>query len=53
MPAGSAAPDALAGMPAQNLGASAPLPGTFGQRFREVLKGEVGKRFNAQGGGDR
>lgn len=53
MPAGSAAPDALAGTPAQNLGARAPLPGTFGQRFREALKGEVGKRFNAQGGGDR
>ncbi|MEW9581107.1 flagellar biosynthetic protein FliO [Paraburkholderia sp. DGU8] len=53
MPAGSAAPDALAGTPAQNPGARAPLPGTFGQRFRDALKGEVGKRFNAQGGGDR
>jgi len=53
MPAGSAAPDALTGTPAQNLGARAPLPGTFGQRFRDALKGEVGKRFNAQGGGDR
>jgi flagellar protein FliO/FliZ len=53
MPAGSAAPDALAGTPAQNQGARAPLPGTFGQRFRDALKGEVGKRFNAQGGGDR
>jgi flagellar protein FliO/FliZ len=53
MPAGSAAPDALAGMPAQNQGARAPRPGTFGQRFRDALKGEVGKRLNAQGGGDR
>jgi len=33
--------------------ARAALPGTFGQRFRDALKGEVGKRFNGQGGGDR
>jgi flagellar protein FliO/FliZ len=55
MPAGSATPDALGitGQSPQTQGARAPLPGTFGQRFRDALKGEVGKRFNAQGGGDR
>jgi flagellar protein FliO/FliZ len=55
MPAGSATPDALGitGQSQQTQGARAPLPGTFGQRFRDALKGEVGKRFNAQGGGDR
>ncbi|MGA7779719.1 MAG: flagellar biosynthetic protein FliO [Paraburkholderia sp.] len=29
------------------------LPGSFGQRFREALKGEVGKRFNRPNGGDQ
>ncbi|WP_341313957.1 flagellar biosynthetic protein FliO [Paraburkholderia sp. IMGN_8] len=55
MPAGSAAVDAVAGMDTQPAapGARAPLPGTFGQRFRDALKGEVGKRFHGQGGGDR
>jgi flagellar protein FliO/FliZ len=53
MPAGSAAPDVLTSTPAQNQGARAPLPGTFSQRFRDALKSEIGKRFNAQGGGDR
>jgi flagellar protein FliO/FliZ len=46
MPAGSAAADTVAASPAA-------LSGTFGQRFRDALKGEVGKRFNAHGGGDR
>jgi flagellar protein FliO/FliZ len=53
MPAGSASPDAVASVAPQNQGARAPLPGTFAQRFRDALKGEVGKRFNAHGGGDR
>lgn len=62
MPAGSTAADPVAGtQPAtpdvsDASGASikgAPLPGTFGQRFRDALKGEVGKRFNGQGSGDR
>jgi flagellar protein FliO/FliZ len=59
MPAGSAAVDPVAGMQPAAPGASnvssarAALPGTFGQRFRDALKGEVGKRFNGQGGGDR
>ncbi|SMG38737.1 flagellar biosynthetic protein FliO [Paraburkholderia susongensis] len=50
MPAGSVAADALAGSNAPRAGN---LSGTFGQRFRDALKGEVGKRFNAHGGGDR
>ncbi|MFT4063129.1 flagellar biosynthetic protein FliO [Paraburkholderia sp.] len=45
MPAGSVAAAAT--------GSQAPLPGTFGQRFRDAMKGEVGKRFNARGGGER
>jgi flagellar protein FliO/FliZ len=53
MPAGAATPDSVAVTGVQNNGARAPLPGTFAQRFRDALKGEVGKRFNAQGGGDR
>ncbi|MFP3567217.1 flagellar biosynthetic protein FliO [Paraburkholderia sp. SIMBA_030] len=77
MPAGSAAVDAVAGTGAGTgtgtdtgpqapaASARAPLPGTFGQRFRDALKGEVGKRFkalnganaingiNRQGSGDR
>ncbi|HYS68574.1 MAG TPA: flagellar biosynthetic protein FliO [Paraburkholderia sp.] len=56
MPAGSATADAAGGTqpgaPAM-AGTSAALPGTFGQRFRDALKGEVGKRFNGQGGGVR
>lgn len=56
MPAGSAAVDApgitQSGAPGTT-GASAALPGTFGQRFRDALKGEVGKRFNGQGSGVR
>ncbi|KXU89618.1 flagellar biosynthesis protein FliO [Paraburkholderia monticola] len=47
MRAGSAAADTVAAS------SPAPLSGTFGQRFRDALKGEVGKRFNAHGGGDR
>ena len=31
----------------------APLAGTFGQRFREALKGEVGKRLSRPGSGDQ
>ncbi|WP_233832636.1 flagellar biosynthetic protein FliO [Paraburkholderia sp. ZP32-5] len=46
MPAGSATAEAAAG-------SQAPLSGTFGQRFRDAMKGEVGKRFNARGGGER
>ncbi|MFM0200994.1 flagellar biosynthetic protein FliO [Paraburkholderia fungorum] len=59
MPAGSAALDPVAGTQAATSDASgssranAALPGTFGQRFRDALKGEVGKRFNGQGSGDR
>ncbi|CAE6798266.1 hypothetical protein R75483_05218 [Paraburkholderia domus] len=57
MPAGSAAVDPVAGTQAAAPGASgssgAALPGSFGQRFRDALKGEVGKRFNGQGSGDR
>jgi flagellar protein FliO/FliZ len=53
MPAGSATPDSIAVTAPQNGAARAPLPGTFAQRFRDALKGEVGKRFNAHGGGDR
>jgi flagellar protein FliO/FliZ len=34
-------------------GASTTLPGTFGQRFREALKGEMGKRFNRPNGRDQ
>ncbi|NML32045.1 flagellar biosynthetic protein FliO [Paraburkholderia sp. G-4-1-8] len=56
MPAGSVATDATAAtdpLAASNPPAVGQLPGTFGQRFRDALKGEVGKRFNAHGGGDR
>jgi flagellar protein FliO/FliZ len=56
MPAGSAALDPVAGtQPGASAASSkgAALPGTFGQRFRDALKGEVGKRFNGQGSGDR
>jgi flagellar protein FliO/FliZ len=53
MPAGSAAADSVIATAPQNQRTGAALPGTFAQRFRDALKGEVGKRFNAQGGGDR
>jgi flagellar protein FliO/FliZ len=61
MPAGSAvglnaSPDEPSpqGTTASGAGiASTALPGTFGQRFREALKGEVGKRFNRRDGGDQ
>ncbi|MGF6243387.1 MULTISPECIES: flagellar biosynthetic protein FliO [Paraburkholderia] len=59
MPAGSAtgvglsgaalSPDSATG----NGGSGSALPGTFGQRFREALKGEVGKRFNRPDGRDQ
>ena len=56
MPAGSAAGAGLgtaaSGDPLQS-GAGDALPGTFGQRFRDALKGEVGKRFNRPNGGDQ
>jgi flagellar protein FliO/FliZ len=61
MPAGSAAVDtvgnAQAGTPGVTGSSSATgstgLPGSFGQRFRDALKGEVSKRFNGQGNGVR
>ncbi|MGF6442695.1 flagellar biosynthetic protein FliO [Paraburkholderia youngii] len=46
MPAGSVAADTV-------VPSAEPLSGTFGQRFRDAMKGEVGKRFNAHRGGDR
>ncbi len=55
MPAGSAAGVrivAAATRPRRQCRRSA-LPGTFGQRFRDALKGEVGKRFNRPDGGDQ
>ncbi|RKF41683.1 flagellar biosynthetic protein FliO [Paraburkholderia fungorum] len=53
MPAGSAALDPVAGTPPVTSGKDTALPGTFGQRFRDALRGEVGKRFSGQGNGDR
>jgi flagellar protein FliO/FliZ len=57
MAAGSVALDPVTGSPAPTSNASGTsgtgLPGTFGQRFRDALKGEVGKRFSGQGSGDR
>jgi len=63
MPAGSVAIDtvgnAQAGTPGGtgstgSTGASGTtLSGSFGQRFRDALKGEVSKRFNGQGNGVR
>jgi flagellar protein FliO/FliZ len=62
MAAGSAVADPLGGTQttaheargaAGSSRTSAALPGTFGQRFRDALKGELGKRFNGQGSGDR
>jgi flagellar protein FliO/FliZ len=34
-------------------GPTATLPGTFAQRFRDAMKGEVSKRFNRPTGGDQ
>jgi flagellar protein FliO/FliZ len=34
-------------------GSSGTLPGTFAQRFRDAMKGEVSKRFNRPTGGDQ
>jgi flagellar protein FliO/FliZ len=56
MPAGSTGGDTSFNAPlSQDTagGASTALPGSFGQRFREALKGEVGKRFNRPNGGDQ
>lgn len=57
MPAGSAAmestPGTVSGASATAPATGTALPGSFGQRFRDALKGEVGKRFNGQGGGVR
>jgi flagellar protein FliO/FliZ len=60
MPAGSVALDQAGGTPAATPGATpgttpaaSALPGTFGQRFRDALKGEVGKRFTGQGNGNK
>lgn len=53
MAAGSVTTDALGVDTSAATGARAPLPGTFGQRFRDALKGEVGKRLNGQSGKDR
>nr|WKF57680.1 Flagellar protein FliO [Paraburkholderia busanensis] len=53
MPAGSAALDPAGVTPPGASGNDAALPGSFGQRFRDALKGEVGKRFNGQGNGVR
>lgn len=61
MPAGSIAVDAIGNTQAGTPGAtgsssaagSTGLPGSFGQRFRDALKGEVSKRFNGQGNGVR
>jgi len=61
MPAGSVAVDTIgnthAGTPGATGSSSAAgstgLPGSFGQRFRDALKGEVSKRFNGQGNGVR
>ncbi|MFM0196377.1 flagellar biosynthetic protein FliO [Paraburkholderia strydomiana] len=61
MPAGSVAVDAIGNTQAGTPGAtgsssaagSTGLPGSFGQRFRDALKGEVSKRFNGQGNGVR
>lgn len=63
MPAGSVAIDtvgnAQAGTPGGTGGTGSSgasgttLSGSFGQRFRDALKGEVSKRFNGQGNGVR
>lgn len=57
MPAGSAgvAGSVAAGSAQSGMQPGAPgeLSGTFGQRFRDALKGEVGKRFNRRDGGEQ
>lgn len=56
MPAGSTGGDTSPNPPLSQdstTGASTALPGSFGQRFREALKGEVSKRFNRPNGGDQ
>lgn len=53
MPAGSAMVEPTGATQPGHSGTGAALPGTFGQRFRDALKGEVGKRFNGQGSGVR
>ena len=60
MPAGSATGAGPSGGPLRPgaagpgvAGTSGTLPGSFGQRFRDALKGEVGKRFNRPNGGDQ
>lgn len=54
MPAGSTGGDTSATAPlSQDSATGTALPGSFGQRFREALKGEVGKRFNRPNGGDQ
>ena len=49
MPAGSAGAESAGATQAGNSPTGADLPGSFGQRFRDALKGEIGKRFNGQG----
>ena len=58
MPAGSAAgsgiPAGIMGNPAGNpAGVSTQLSGTFGQRFRDALKSEAGKRFQRRASGEQ
>jgi flagellar protein FliO/FliZ len=49
MPAGSVSVESAGASQPGNTGSAAALPGAFGQRFRDALKGEVGKRFNGKG----
>jgi flagellar protein FliO/FliZ len=53
--AGSVAGSVAAGSAQSGMQPGAPgeLSGTFGQRFRDALKGEVGKRFNRRDGGEQ
>ncbi|WP_027799297.1 flagellar biosynthetic protein FliO [Paraburkholderia dilworthii] len=54
MPAGSVAIETAGNAQAGTPGAAGTaLTGSFGQRFRDALKGEVSKRFNGQGNGVR
>ncbi|MEW6345268.1 MAG: flagellar biosynthetic protein FliO [Paraburkholderia sp.] len=55
MPAGSVTAAGLSGTadPGSAANPGSALPGTFGQRFRDALKGEVGKRFNRPDGRDQ
>jgi flagellar protein FliO/FliZ len=56
MPAGSGGGNLSSNAPLSHdsaTGASTALPGSFGQRFRDALKGEVGKRLNRPNGGDQ